>query len=305
MSPLFSFLLTSLYKRDNFIFCILENTRNRYSWICSLQSKNPSPKHYCAMTLLSRPPTPTVLVGSAHCTDLCKSSRGEVENCCCGGPNDCSDNIVRCGTQPKVVEMTGSDAEILCGEWDTSDTPPSQTGERYNIILNIREIIKHPNYEVNADSSAYILNDIAIFKVDETALSKVKHLTFNLWNRCLTLSKRSLNKIIIGHIDSLWHFSCMSPNQAKKFKGWSSFGLVKSNTIPYTLKLCSWLYKNIQRLLQTKSHCNGNISEVQGFHDSGHYWRICSVSNEYLLSTRKVKYILELTLNFKTVNKGN
>ena len=69
--------------------------------------------------------------------------------------------------------MTGSDAEILCGEWDTSDMPSSQSGERYNIALNIREIIKHPKYEVNFDTSAYLLNDIAIFKVDETTLSEV------------------------------------------------------------------------------------------------------------------------------------
>ena len=115
-----------------------------------------------------------MLVGPAHCTDLCKSSREEVNNCCCGGPNDCSDNIERCGTKPEVVAMTGFDAEILCGEWDTSDAPLSESGERYNIVLNIREVTKHPNYEVNVDASAYLLNDIAIFKVDETTLSKVK-----------------------------------------------------------------------------------------------------------------------------------
>ena len=57
--------------------------------------------------LFSRPPAPTVLVGPAHCTFLCKSSRDEVDNCCCGGANDCSDDIPRCGNLPKVVEMTG------------------------------------------------------------------------------------------------------------------------------------------------------------------------------------------------------
>ena len=115
-----------------------------------------------------------------------------MNNCCCGGPNDCSDNIERCGTQPKVVEMTGSDAEILCGEWDTSDTPLNESGERYNIVLNIREIIKHPNYKVNVDTSAYLLNDIAVFKVD-TALSKVKIEQITFKNRYLILIKRSLN----------------------------------------------------------------------------------------------------------------
>ena len=114
-----------------------------------------------------------MLVGPAHCTDLCKSSRGEVDNCCCGGPNDCSDNIVRCGTNPRVVEMTGQDAEILCGEWDTYDAPSTESGERYNIVLNIRDIIKHPKYVVSVDTSGYLQNDIAIFKVDDTTLSKV------------------------------------------------------------------------------------------------------------------------------------
>ena len=69
--------------------------------------------------------------------------------------------------------MTGFDAEILCGEWDTSDTPPTESGERYNIVLNIREIIKHPNYEVNIDTFGYLQNDIAVFKVEETTLSEV------------------------------------------------------------------------------------------------------------------------------------
>ena len=82
-------------------------TRHRYPWICSVRSREVSPQHYCAVTLFSRPPAPTVLVGPAHCTYLCKSSRDEVDNCCCGGQNDCSEDIPRCGNLPKVVEMTG------------------------------------------------------------------------------------------------------------------------------------------------------------------------------------------------------
>ena len=98
-------------------FCILnihhytsfqDETRHRYPWICSLRSREVSPQHYCAVTLFSKPPAPTVLVGPAHCTYLCKSSRDEVDNCCCGGPNDCSEDIPRCGDLPKVVEMTGT-----------------------------------------------------------------------------------------------------------------------------------------------------------------------------------------------------
>ena len=138
-----------------------------------MRSKGTQAKHYCAVTLLSRPPAPTVLVGPAHCTDLCKSSRGEVDNCCCGGPNDCSDNTARCGNNPRVVEMTGQDAEILCGEWETGDAPSAASEERYNIVLFIIDIVKHPGYRVNENSAAYLQNDIAVFKVDDSVLTKV------------------------------------------------------------------------------------------------------------------------------------
>ena len=69
--------------------------------------------------------------------------------------------------------MTGQDAEILCGEWETGDTPASASGEQYNLILTIREIIQHPDYRVNVESSAYLQNDIALFKVDDQALTEV------------------------------------------------------------------------------------------------------------------------------------
>lgn len=138
-----------------------------------MKRKGPSPKHYCAVTLLSRPPAPTVIVGPAHCTLLCKSQSQDVDNCCCGGPNDCSENTKRCGENPTVQEMTKIDAEIVCGEWETGDTPPESSEEKYNVILQIEEILRHPNYTVNIESSAYIQNDIAVFKVDDTILSRV------------------------------------------------------------------------------------------------------------------------------------
>ena len=77
---------------------ISENSRHRYPWICSVRSKDPvlQYQHYCAVTLLSRPPGPAVLVGPAHCTYLCKASDGSVlDNCCCAGPNLCNDDVSR------------------------------------------------------------------------------------------------------------------------------------------------------------------------------------------------------------------
>ena len=67
---------------------------------------------------MRRPPGPTVLVGAAHCTYLCKKSETTVVNACCcaDGPESCADDTNKCGTDPKVYEMKGSDAEIVCGE---------------------------------------------------------------------------------------------------------------------------------------------------------------------------------------------
>ena len=61
------------------------------------------------MMIFRKPPGPTVLVTTAHCTFLCKNDTKVVDNCCCNnvGNIDCSDNVERCGSNPTVVEMTG------------------------------------------------------------------------------------------------------------------------------------------------------------------------------------------------------
>ena len=90
------------------------NTRHRYPWICSLRSKGAQTEHYCTVTLLSRPPRPTVVVGSAHCTYLCKRDPDSpVPTCCCAdGPENCADENSSCGDNPQVYEMTGADVEV-------------------------------------------------------------------------------------------------------------------------------------------------------------------------------------------------
>ena len=60
-----------------------ENTRNRYPWVCSLRRKGSSGTHRCAVNLLSIPPEPTIFVGAAHCTFVCKDGLREVDTCCC------------------------------------------------------------------------------------------------------------------------------------------------------------------------------------------------------------------------------
>ena len=80
------------------------NTRHCYSWICSLRSKGAQTEHYCTVTLLSRPPRPTVVVESAHCTYLCKRDPDSpVPTCCCAdGPENCADENSSCGETSSV-----------------------------------------------------------------------------------------------------------------------------------------------------------------------------------------------------------
>ena len=111
-----------------------ENTKHRYSWLCSIRNKDESKKHICAATLLRyiqfninengstiffilnrRSPGPTVFVTSAHCTFLCKSGPNILDNCCCEnvGGYDCSKNTTQCGNNPTVIEMTGIEIYIM------------------------------------------------------------------------------------------------------------------------------------------------------------------------------------------------
>ena len=40
-------------------------------------------------------------------------------------------------------------------------------------ILEVQEIERHPDYTVNLETSAYLQNDIAVFKVDDSQFSEV------------------------------------------------------------------------------------------------------------------------------------
>ena len=83
-------------------------------------------------------------------------------------------NFIRCGNDPKISEMTGDDADILCGEWDTNGSNGASTsGEKYNIALTIKEIVRHPHYPLSGPG--YLQDDLAVFKVDEAPLSPVNN----------------------------------------------------------------------------------------------------------------------------------
>ena len=52
---------------------------------------------------------------------------------------------------------------ILCGEWETGPTPIRFSGEKYNVDLQIKDIVRHPDFrpEEGVDGGS----DIAVFKV--------------------------------------------------------------------------------------------------------------------------------------------
>merc|ERR1719278_379565 len=152
------------------------NTRHRYPWICSLRTRGVNSEHLCAVNLLAVPPNPTVIVGSAHCTYMCKDTDNNgvtLPACCCvtndKGQESCSDDTVKCGTDPTAVEMDGSDAEIICGEWQTGSTSQNASGEEYNVVLPIVEIIRSPAFDAGGRGPGGG-SDIAVFKVNDAGL---------------------------------------------------------------------------------------------------------------------------------------
>ena len=48
-----------------------------------------------------------------------------------------------------IKQKIGSDVEVVCGEWETGNTSASLSGEKYNIILPIIEIVRHPGLKDN------------------------------------------------------------------------------------------------------------------------------------------------------------
>ena len=162
----------------------LENTKHRYPWICSLRSVGQQSSHICAVTLLSRPPGPTVLVTSAHCVYICKNLEGrQVPNCCCPnvGPGLCTDTQ-DCGTNAATVEITGAEAEVKCGEWDTA----TDTEEEYTVILPIKNIVIHPEFNISRGelNSQFVANDLAIIKVEDRNF-EAQSRTHNIYPACL------------------------------------------------------------------------------------------------------------------------
>lgn len=85
--------------------------------------------------------------------------------------------------------MDGSDAQILCGEWETGDVPSNSSGERYNVVLPIEEIVRHPDFDTGPNAGPGAGNDIAVFKVKDAGLRNSRSL--RIYPACLPSNERS------------------------------------------------------------------------------------------------------------------
>ena len=215
------------------------------------------------MTLLRRPPGPTVLVTAAHCTFLCKSDDIVVPNCCCDNvaQTKCTDDRDKCGDNPRVVEMTGHDVEVICGEWEIGNIPREKSGEKYNLVLAIEEIRRHPGFKIdqNVLRTNYLQDDLAAIMVKVYDMMNTGYVRCTLY----TMSSYSLLQVTDEAAKSFLkrriNPTCLPPDgnnrdghQAKKgiYSGWSNpppFHYVQSNSplaAPYYRDFSKqWHYK--------------------------------------------------------------
>ena len=86
----------------------------------------------------------------------------------------CSENIEKCGKRPTVVEMTGEDVEVICGEWEIGNIPPEESGEAYNVIFLLETIIRHPKFQIDQDvlKTNFLQDDIAAIIVEVKIIVK-------------------------------------------------------------------------------------------------------------------------------------
>ena len=88
--------------------------------------------------------------------------------------------------------MDGDDAEILCGEWETGDVPRDFSGERYNVVLPIEKIVRHPRFDTTIGPGAG--SDIAVFKVKDGGLANSRQL--RIYPACLPSPVRNSLRLV-------------------------------------------------------------------------------------------------------------
>ena len=76
-------------ERSGYDNSTIEYTLNQYPWVCSICTAGYRGHHICGATLLSAPPSKTILVTAVHCNYICQSSEGTPrETCCCRDPDE-------------------------------------------------------------------------------------------------------------------------------------------------------------------------------------------------------------------------
>ena len=145
----------------------VDPVKNRYPWICSLQTSGFNGVHRCGVTLLSGPPQKTIFVSAAHCNYVCKNTAGQVvEVCCCKNETSlfsCRDSDF-CGVSPKLSLAAPSDLQIACNITNT-ELVPKGISPLTSTLLSILKIINHEKYDQSIgpiggyDVSVYVVND--------------------------------------------------------------------------------------------------------------------------------------------------
>ena len=74
--------------------------------------------------------------------------------------------------------MSPEEVVILCGEWETGPAPQTSSGEKYNVVLDIREIVRHPEFDAGG-LGVEGGNDLAVFKIEEQGLTNSSALGLN------------------------------------------------------------------------------------------------------------------------------
>jgi len=164
-------------------------------WLCSLRTRGFRGRHRCGVTLLSgptdsSPDDPTILVGTAHCNYICKErSTGNIyETCCCrpaSSDSSCVKTSSYCRGDPIFTLAEPSDLQIVCGEYSVESPEPEITSPETEVVLDILEIINHPDYKPNEEPGVggpIEGNDISVYKVQDSNFRMTKGV---VWPACL------------------------------------------------------------------------------------------------------------------------
>ena len=74
--------------------------------------------------------------------------------------------------------MAPDEVVILCGEWETGPTPQKSSGEKYNVVLQVKEILRHPAFNAGG-LGVEGGSDLALFKIKDQGLVNSSALEIN------------------------------------------------------------------------------------------------------------------------------